>query len=590
MTQRLLLLAVLIPITISVASAQAQQNEPPKKARIEGRVVSLTGEAIPRAVVRLAGPPVLNTASNMSATADDAGKFMIENIEPGRDYQLTAQRPGYVPARYGARMPTGPGSPLTLEPGEDLKSLVITMTPQGVISGRITDETGDPVQGATVSVLRRGYQRGVRQMVANFTAQSNDQGEFRAANLPPGRYYVLVADRRALETAAGAAPQSGRTGNIATFYPNATDVQAAVPLDVSPGTELRGIDIRFRSGRMFSVRGKVDTGGAVQGTVILTATPKDAGFIGNIIGQLSQSAAQTRAPEYAFELRNLVPGIYVVQTRIQNVVNGTPSMRVGSSVEVNVTDADVNGLIVPLASGAPIKGTVTVEGGELKALFPANSQNNAGTAVAAAAAGFVVSGLRPAIGLTSTAGLPTPVASTPIEENGTFTLERVSPGKYQLNVASLPQGFYVKSARFGGQEALRAGLDLSAGVGGELAIVLSNKPAEIAGAIVAENAESRAGFLVTLWTKNPEPGSTNNGVRTVYTDQNGGFRFRNLPPGEYLTAAWEEADPQLVLSRDFLSQFTSDASTVSLPEGGRGSAQPKLISGEKTRAAEAKLP
>jgi len=580
---------------VSIATAQQtnQPAEPPKKARISGSVVSSKGAPIPRAQVRLNGPPVLNdpSAVNMSATADDAGKFVIENIEPGRNYQLTAQRPGFVAARYGARTATAPGSPLTLDAGADLKSLIITMTPQGVISGRVTDQTGDPVQGAIVAVLRRGYQRGVRQLVNATTAQSNDQGEFRVANLSPGRYYVMASDRRLLDALSGApTPEGGRTGNIATYYPNAPDAQAAAPLDVAAGVELRSIDIRFLNGRMFTARGKVDTAGLSPTSVILTAMPKDSASNGSLIAQLSQSTAQTRPPDYTFELRNLAPGTYLVQTRTQNLVNGVQSLRAGNFVEMNVTDADLKGLVIPMAAGTPIKGTVTLEGGDLKTLFPANSQNNAATAIAAANAGILVSGLRPAIGLTQVIGLPTPAASGPIEENGTFTLDGVAPGKYQLNVAALPQGFFVKAARFAGREVLHAGLELGAGGGGDLAIVLSNKPGEIDGAIVTDSNESHAGYLVTLWTKNPEPGSANGGVRTAYTDQNGGFQFRNLPPGEYFTVAWEEADAQLVLSRDFLAQFSGEASSVTISEGGQGSAQVKLISGEKSRAAEAKLP
>jgi len=123
MIRTLLITAILV--SIATAQQTNQPAEPPKKARISGSVVSSKGAPIPRAQVRLNGPPVLNdpAAVNMSATADDAGKFVIENIEPGRNYQLTAQRPGFVAARYGARTATAPGSPLTLDAGADLRAV-----------------------------------------------------------------------------------------------------------------------------------------------------------------------------------------------------------------------------------------------------------------------------------------------------------------------------------------------------------------------------------------------------------------------------------------------------------------------------------
>ncbi len=143
---------------------RAQPGDSPKKARLEGSVVSLTGEAIPRATVRLQGGTIQpgQPATGLTATADDAGKFVFADISPGTNYQLSVQRPGYIPARYGARSANAPGAPLSLDDGQVLKGLTITMTPQGVVTGKVTDRDNDPIQGAQVILLRSGYQRGVR--------------------------------------------------------------------------------------------------------------------------------------------------------------------------------------------------------------------------------------------------------------------------------------------------------------------------------------------------------------------------------------------------------------------------------------------
>jgi len=110
MNRTLLFAAVLA--SIAAAQQTNQPTEPPKKARISKSVVSSKGAPIPRAQLRLNGPPTLNDpAVNQSATADDAGKFVINNIEPRRNYQLTAQRPGFVAARYGARSAAATASP-----------------------------------------------------------------------------------------------------------------------------------------------------------------------------------------------------------------------------------------------------------------------------------------------------------------------------------------------------------------------------------------------------------------------------------------------------------------------------------------------
>ena len=47
--------------------------------------------------------------------------------------------------RYGARTEGSPAVPLTFAAGDDKKSLEIKMTPQGVITGRVIDQDGDPI-------------------------------------------------------------------------------------------------------------------------------------------------------------------------------------------------------------------------------------------------------------------------------------------------------------------------------------------------------------------------------------------------------------------------------------------------------------
>ncbi len=99
-----------------------------------------------------------------------------------------------------------------------------------------------------------------------------------------------------------------------------------------------------------------------------------------------------------------------------------------------------------------------------------------------------------------------------------------------------------------------------------------------------------AGFIVALWTKDPDPGSATSGLRTTYADQSGGFQFKNLPPGEYYVAAWEDAEAAQLQNRDLLAMFADDDAKINLAEGAKQSAEAKLITAEKLAAAVAKLP
>src|SRR5437899_1519977 len=120
-------------IVAAVAGAQSNPNgaasdADKKKIRVDGRVISLNGEAVRKATVRLqpggglqfVGPGGLQgnpqnnqPPSTYSETSDDSGKFVFEDVVPGR-YTLTSEKAGFVTQRYGARTDGSPGTPLAL--------------------------------------------------------------------------------------------------------------------------------------------------------------------------------------------------------------------------------------------------------------------------------------------------------------------------------------------------------------------------------------------------------------------------------------------------------------------------------------------
>lgn len=80
------------------------------------------------------------------------------------------------------------------------------------------------------------------------------------------------------------------------------------------------------------------------------------------------------------------------------------------------------------------------------------------------------------------------------------------------------------------------------------------------------------------------------GGRPALTDQSGAFKFQSLAPGDYYVAAWDDLDPGLAQSADFLSHFTSEASSITLAEGGQESRDLKPLPADRVAAEIAKLP
>jgi protocatechuate 3,4-dioxygenase beta subunit len=577
------------------AAAQNTPAPPPtgpglsgQKIRVEGTILSVAGDMVRKATVRLQGtssqpgqPP-----TSYVETTDSAGKFLFDDIAPGR-YTLSADKPGFVSARYGARSDTVGGTQLNLTAGMEMKDLSIKLTPQGVIAGKILDADGDPVISAQVQALRFTYIGGRKQLQPAGGTQTNDLGEYRLINLAPGRYYVSATDRRVVQTFAQERPGHAgavQEGNITTYYPNGADLPAAVAVEVAAGAEMRGTDIRLIQAKVYTVRGKTaDTSGAPP-SAFLQLMRKDSGS--NLPAMLNGGGSSQLRPDGTFEFHGIVPGTYILQLGQVMAVNGNQPADLTGRMEVTVSDADIDNLVLPLAPRPEITGTVTLEDGDLASLVkPAQNRPEAGAAanVVRPQPGRLALMLLPSDPLTA-GGTP----NAQVQEDGTFRFNGVGLGRYALNLNSLPQGTYLKLARFAGQDVTKSFIDTTSGAGGTLELVLSSKSADITGSVQDEKGETRPGVMVTLWSKAPDA-SPFGGVRPTLTDQTGGFQFKGLAPGDYYIAAWEDAELGLIQSAELLNHFTSEASAITLSESGHESRDLKLIPGDKVAAEVAKL-
>jgi hypothetical protein len=258
----------------------------------------------------------------------------------------------------------------------------------------------------------------------------------------------------------------------------------------------------------------------------------------------------------SFEFRDLTPGAYVITGGLaySNLGTAPLSMR----AEVNVTSGDVEGLILTAVPTLELRGTMRWEDGKKAEDWPHIALRDVSRNLSIAA----VQG-----------------------ENGAFR-SRVSSTKYVMSLTSVPGGTYVKSARYGDQDLLRAPLDLTGGAAGSLDIVLSSKVSTITGSVKNAKDEPVAGVVVSVWPRTPLLLS-GEVVRTASTDQNGAFELTDLGPGDYFAAAWEEVDPDFLQVPKFLARFQSTSTAIRLEESGQAHAELTPITKERV-AAEAK--
>jgi hypothetical protein len=185
-------------LVAAMVTAQSPARDQPRTPRqgtgvIRGRVVRAdTGEPLRRAQVRVDEWSTGDRGGPAATMTDAEGRYELTQLPAGR-YQLKATRGGYVEVAYGQRRPFERGRPLELSEGAVLQNIDFALPPGGVVTGRVVDETGEAVAGASVSLARRRYIDGEKRLVAESGSSTDDRGEFRIFGVPPGDYVMSAA-------------------------------------------------------------------------------------------------------------------------------------------------------------------------------------------------------------------------------------------------------------------------------------------------------------------------------------------------------------------------------------------------------------
>src|ERR1035441_1693158 len=280
------------------ACLRAQQGS------LEGTAIhAVTREPLSHVHVRLVGGSFAGISGAYGAMSDRTGHFSIATIRPGT-YVLGPELAGFLYVQAKGGIPN-----LTIKTGEHLTGYQLEMTPWAVISGRVVDEAGDPVQSVRVQTVPV-TPGSTRVMVIPIPNQAtDDRGEFRLV-VAPGKYYVQAtlgifrgADERLEKRSDGT---SEAIYGI-TFYPSAIRKERGTVVEAVAGKDAGGIEIRLA---------RQQAGLSISGVVSGFPEGQARGYISMQSGESAQriqSGSSTGiGADGKFRFDGLQPGFYRV--------------------------------------------------------------------------------------------------------------------------------------------------------------------------------------------------------------------------------------------------------------------------------------
>jgi len=530
-------------------------------------------------------PPPLAPEVQYAKTGDD-GRFIFRNLKPG-GYRLVAAhfKEPYSDAQYGQRDPRGPGFVFPLAEGEALQGLKLQMAPMGVITGRVYDIEGQPLSRAVVFAAKYHHKNGRRTLVNNFDVLTDDRGDYRIFGLPPGRYFVaakvedrsevMISNNDMLSEDSGSPILTRRSlpdGEVIeethglVYFGGALSPDRARPIDLVPESPTRaGADIFLNAGavRSHHIRGVLIDGAngrPVPGLQVRAVPRRQAPHV-------DVSFAMTGA-DGDFDLAGIVPGSYAVfsgsiggptftpgQASLAAAVRNGGSLGARAITQIEVADADVQGLRLVIAPQLNIAGRVTVDGGT-----PAQGD----PALARVSVSLIWD--PDVMGMPNTGIGAVPAAFGTVRPDGGFSL-RAWPGSYRVQVDGIPSGAYVKSVQLGDVDVLADGLRVQESTGTILEVTISSRSGAIEGTAVSPVGVSMPNVVIALIPETTSARQRKDLYRSAASDHAGKFQLERVPPGNYKLFAWEYAEPGSWEESQFLQDYEQLGKPIVVTEG-----------------------
>jgi protocatechuate 3,4-dioxygenase beta subunit len=542
------LLALLFLLSAGVLTVSGQTRDPvattkPGTAVLRGRVLAAdTRQPLRRARISLSAPEL--TEPRSTSTGAD-GKYEIRDLPAGR-YTVRAARSGYLSLSYGQRRPLEAGKPLQLRDGEAVGSIDFALPRMSVISGRVTDEAGEPISGVNVSAMRFTFFEGRRRVVPIGLGQSTDDtGQYRILGLTPGSYFVMGDTRETWTVHEGG--QERVMGYMPTFYPSTGDIAVARRVTVGVGQESTGIDFQLIPGRAIHVSGVVfdSQGRPLAGRSVNLGQESR----GPMSASYSTVADASIGADGAFRFNSVSPGEYVLRVMTTYDAGGE-SVQEQAWLPITVGGSPLENLTLSTSVGWQMSGRVTTATGETAGL-----------------ARDKVSVVPRLVGEVDSMRRHWSAGNGRVRDDWTFTFTGIA-GPARIRVAA-PEGWALKSVMLGDRDVTDEVFDLRSGETlSDLQVVLTDRVTVVTGRVTDLNGKPTFDGTVLVFPADTQRWADDwMYVRAARPDQQGRYEIRGLLPGEYLAVAVDYVEENTWADPEYLESIRQFGASFRIDEG-----------------------
>ena len=508
-SRSLFLTIVLCFSSLAVSAAPRLGTSPPVVIsaggyRIAGTVVS-KADGRPLARARITVRDAKDPQKFEFIITSENGKFEFNAVPAGK-YSLAGAKRGFISAGYDQHDQFS--TAIVTGAGLDTETLVLRLAPDAVISGKVLDESNEPVRQATVTLYYDDHSSGVDQIRQFRSAQTNDLGEYELTPLRPGTYFLSASGKPwyaihprsdTAQSEAQHQPEAlifvDRALDVAypvTYYPDVTEADDAMPIPIRGGERVEA-DIHFNP---------------VPSLRILFHVP-DPGNHSFFFPQIQQPAFDGFAAVGAGVARGISSGL----VEVTGIPAGHYNVHLygpGQGMQMSGVDFTKDGDEIDVTkaeAASSLKFSVQITEGE-----PAE---------------------RLSVSLRS--GTRT-VGASQFDSKGEAELQQVAAGKYEVLVWGPGKRYSVAHMAVDGAQISGHTLSVAAGSSPSVSLAVVTGNAEIQGT-VTRAGKGVAGAMVVLVPKNPE--ADRDLFRRDQSDLDGTFLLQNVIPGSYTLLAIE---------------------------------------------------